>query len=131
MGYIASTSIRKNSRHDCKRADNTLQCNHLRPCLVRITGSFSENDRIIDRGDIEGCREGVGWAERFAVLVGVFIGGAEILAVGNDRPVLEGEPSTRKGFLSGLRSLKCCQGTSDVIRASLRNMHIPAPLSRN
>ncbi len=72
------------------RAGNTLQWNHLRTCLARTTGSFSENDRIVSRGDIEGCREGVG-AERFAVLVGVFIEGVEVLAVGNDRPVSEGE----------------------------------------
>lgn len=88
----------------------TLQSNHLRPCLARTTESFSENDRVIDRGEIEGCREGVDGAERFAVLVGVlFIEGAEVLAVGNDRPMLEDERSVRKGFLSGLRSLKCCQ----------------------
>lgn len=113
-----------------KRADNTLHSNHLRPCLTCNTGSFAENDRVIGRGDVEGCRAGVG-AERFAVLVGVFIEGVEVLAVSNNRPVLEGERSVRMEFLSGLRSLKCCRGKSDIIKASFKTIHIPALLSRN
>jgi len=89
-----------------KRADNTLHSNHLRPCLSRTTGPFAEDDRVIGRGD---GRAGVR-AERFAALEGVFIVGVEVLAVGNDRPMLESERPVRTEFLSGLRSLKCCEG---------------------